>query len=69
MIVTSWQRPTAFSGVSRVSARQIVVMGLVRFSNHASGHRSATSVARSRKTGMFRNARSTPPGPTLSPTV
>ena len=30
MIVISWHRPTVFSAVSRVSARQIAVIGLVR---------------------------------------
>ena len=39
VIVISWHRPTVFSGVSRVRARQIVVIGLVRFSTHASGQR------------------------------
>ncbi len=67
-MVISWHRPTVFSGVSRVSARQIVVMGFVRLSTQASGHASSTSVAMSRNTGMLRRARSTPPGPTVSPT-
>ena len=56
------------SGVSRVRARQIVVMGLVRLRTQASGQSSSTSRAMSRNTGMLRSARMTPPGPTVSPT-
>ena len=55
-------------GDSRVTARQIVVIGFVRLSSHASGQSSSMSRAMSRKTGMLRSARMMPPGPTVSPT-
>ena len=66
--VTSWQRPTVLMSVSRVTARQSVVIGLVRLQSQASGHTSAMSRAMPTSTGMLRSARVTPPGPTLSPT-
>ncbi len=67
--MTSWHRPTVRIAVSRVTARQIVVIGLVMFINHASGQSSSMSRAMPRKTGMFRSARAIPPGPTVSPTL
>ena len=68
MIVTSWQRPTVVIGDSRVTARQMVVMGFVRLRSHASGQTASMSRTMSRKTGMLRSARLMPPGPTVSPT-
>jgi hypothetical protein len=68
MIVTSWHKPTVVIGDARVTARQIVVIGFVRFSSHASGQSSSMSRAMPRKTGMLLSARVMPPGPTLSPT-
>ncbi len=69
VIVSSWQRPIVLIGVSRVTARHSVVIGFVRFSSHASGQISWMSRARPTSTGMFRNARLMPPGPTESPTL
>ena len=43
--VISWQSPTVFTDVSRVTARQSVVIGLVRLSIHASGQSSSMSRA------------------------
>jgi hypothetical protein len=67
-MVTSWQRPIVVIDDSRVTARQIAVMGFVRLSSQASGQSSSMSRAMSRKTGMLRWARRMPPGPTVSPT-
>ncbi len=63
----SLHSPTVFTPVSRVTERQSAVSGLVTLTNHASGATASTSRAMSSSTGMLRNARSTPPGPTLSP--
>jgi hypothetical protein len=67
-IVTSWHKPTAVIDVSRSTERVSVVIGLVRLSIHASGHSSSMSRAMPTMIGMLRNARTMPPGPTVSPT-
>ena len=61
--VISWQRPTVFTDVSRVTARHSVVIGFVMLSIHASGQISSMSRAIATSTGMLRSARMTPPGP------
>ncbi len=65
---TSWQRPTALSGVSRHTARVRQVIGLVMLSSQASGQTSTMSFATPTSTGTFRSERLIPPGPTVSPT-
>ncbi len=66
--IISWQSPTVSMVDVRVTARQIAVIGLVRFSIHAVGQRSSMSRAMSTKIGMLRSERRIPPGPTESPT-
>jgi len=67
MLVISWQSPTVRIFEALVTDRQMAVIGLVRFSIQASGQTASMSAAMPANTGMFRRARSTPPGPTLSP--
>ncbi len=65
---SSWQSPTAFTFVVLVTARVSTVIGLVRFSIQASGQARSIVRAISSRTGTFRSARDSPPGPTVSPT-
>ena len=65
---SSLHNPTVDTVVSRVTARQSAVRGLLTFTSRASGQRRSMVRAMPTVTGTLRSAREMPPGPTLSPT-